>query len=520
MVDAADHPAPPRNPATQRLALWLLVCAVAVILALESWQVWRNYQNAFASARSDVGNIALAAAQHADDAIKEADSLLVSIRDRLEDQPLDQLDRPRVHRLLARQATLLPQLHGLFIYDRDGNWRVTDKSSNPPQASNADREYFQFHREHPEDRLHVGAVIESRSTHELIIPVSRRLEDRAGHFAGVLLATIRLQYFVDYYARFKLDGRGAITLALDDGTLMVRRPYVPEHVGTPLASSVLFRQYVTQASTGTALVRAMIDGRERLYAFQHLEGYPLVALAGISKSDILASWRQDMLRSVTVVGLIILGMLIFGFSLLREIRASERIEVALRLAHDELHKLTLKDSLTGLGNRRQFDTLLPVELARAQRNHQPLSLLMIDIDHFKAYNDHYGHPAGDRCLQAVAGVVASAARRPGDLAVRYGGEEMALLLPNCDAAGAQQVALAVQERLQVLEVPHATSAFGRITVSLGFAVQTPGGLQPPQPAELLANADAALYRAKHLGRNRTYPSVDPDDDQPQIMPPR
>ncbi|WP_145010397.1 GGDEF domain-containing protein [Pseudomonas oryzihabitans] len=509
MVDGTVTPQ--RNRAAQRLALLLLIGAVAVILALESWQVWRNYQNAFASARSDVGNIALAAAQHADDAIKEADSLLVSIRDRLEDQPLDELDRPRVHRLLARQAALLPQLHGLFIYDRDGSWRMTDKSSTPPPASNADREYFQFHRQHREDQLHVGAVIESRSTHELIIPVSRRLEDREGRFAGVLLATIRLQYFIDYYARFRLDARGAISLALEDGTLMVRRPYDPQHIGTTLADGELFRQYVTQAANGTALVRALIDGQERLYAFQRLEGYPLVALAGISKGDILASWRQDMLRSVIVVGIIIVGMLIFGFSLLREIRASLRSEAALRQAHDDLHLLTLKDSLTGLGNRRQFDTLLPVELARAQRNHQPLSLLMIDIDHFKAYNDHYGHPAGDRCLQAVAGVVASAARRPGDLAVRYGGEEMALLLPNCDAAGAQRVAHTVQERLQMLEVPHATSPFGRITVSLGFAVQWPGQPQPPLPAELLASADAALYRAKHLGRNRTHPSPDAAD---------
>jgi len=415
-----------------------------------------------------------------------------------------------VHRLLARQAALLPQLHGLFVYDRDGEWRVTDKSSEPPRANNADREYFQFHRQHPADVLHVGAVIESRSTHELIIPVSRRLEDRDGRFAGVLLATIRLQYFVDYYERFKLDARGAINLALDDGTLMVRRPYVPEHVGTPLATGDLFRQYVNQAPNGTALVRAMLDGQERLYAFQHLEGYPLVALAGISRRDILAGWRQDMLRSVTVVGLIILGMLVFGFRLLREIRAGERSAAALRQAHDELHLLTLKDSLTGLGNRRQFDNLLPVELARAQRNGQPLSLLMIDIDHFKAYNDHYGHPAGDRCLQAVAGVVASAARRPGDLAARYGGEEMVLLLPNCDEHGAQRVAATVQERLQVLEVTHATSPFGRITVSLGIAVQPPGQTPPPQPADLLASADAALYRAKHLGRNRSHPPPEAD----------
>ena len=494
-----------RNLVTQRLALALLVCAVAVILALESWQVWRNYQNAFASARSDVGNITLAVSQHASDALKEANSLLISIRDRLDDTPLAQLDRPRMHRLLARQAALLPQLHGLFVYDRDGNWLVTDQGAIPPQANNADREYFQFHRQHPEDVLHVGAVIRSRSSGELIIPVSRRIDDAEGHFAGVLLATIRLQYFVDYYARFRLDERGAITLALDDGTLLVRRPFQTDFVGTNLAAGELFQQHIQQTATGTALVRAVVDGQQRLYAFEHLQGYPLVALAGISRSAILASWRQDMLRSVVVVGILVVGMLVFGFSLLRQIRANVRSEAALRQAHDELQLLTLKDSLTGLGNRRQFDTLLPLELARAQRSGQPLSLLMIDVDHFKAYNDHYGHPAGDRCLQAVAGVVASAARRPGDLAVRYGGEEMALLLPNCDELGAYRVACTVQERLEALDVIHATSPLGRLTVSLGFAVYRPAQDAPPQAASLLASADEALYAAKHAGRNRIHP---------------
>ncbi len=499
-----------RNLVTQRLALALLVCAVAVILALESWQVWRNYQNAFASARSDVGNITLAVSQHASDALKEANSLLISIRDRLDDTPLAQLDRPRMHRLLAHQAALLPQLHGLFVYDRDGNWLVTDQGAIPPQANNADREYFQFHRQHPEDVLHVGAVIRSRSSGELIIPVSRRIDDAEGHFAGVLLATIRLQYFVDYYARFRLDERGAITLALDDGTLLVRRPFQTDFVGTNLAAGELFQRHIQQAATGTALVRAVVDGQQRLYAFEHLQGYPLVALAGISRSAILASWRQDMLRSVVVVGILVVGMLVFGFSLLRQIRANVRSEAALRQAHDELQLLTLKDSLTGLGNRRQFDTLLPLELARAQRSGQPLSLLMIDVDHFKAYNDHYGHPAGDRCLQAVAGVVASAARRPGDLAARYGGEEMALLLPNCDELGAYRVACIVQERLLALELRHATSPFGRITISLGFAVHQPSQSRHPQAASLLASADEALYVAKHSGRNRTHPSPAPD----------
>jgi len=486
--------------------LALLVCAVAVVFALEAWQVWRSYENDFANARSDVSNIALAAAQHGNDAFREADLLLVSVRDIVENQPLAQLDRPRIQRLLERQVALLPQLQGLFIYDRAGNWLVNDKTSMPPPTNSSDREYFQFHQHHLEDVMHVGTVINSRQTGELVIPVSRRLDDADGRFAGVILATIRLSYFIDYYARFQLDNRGAIALVTSDGTLLVRRPF--EHVGMSLANGELYREHIAKAASGMALSRSLVDGQKRLYAFQHLDSAPLVALAGISESAILASWRQGMLRSIVVVGILIIGMLIFGFSLLREIRMSVRHEAELRRAHDDLQVLTLKDSLTGLANRRHFDALLPAELARAQRTGQPLSLLMLDVDHFKAYNDRYGHPAGDRCLRAVAEVVATAARRPGDLAVRYGGEEMALLLPNCDRAGAFGVAGWIQEQLQALELPHAASTFGRVTVSLGFAVHEPSQLQP-HAAGLLASADEALYTAKHLGRNRIHPPLDP-----------
>jgi len=432
-------------------------------------------------------------------AFREADLLLLSVRDIVENQPLAQLNRPRIQRLLEREVALLPQLHGLFIYDRNGNWLVTDKSSTPPRINNSDRGYFKFHQAHLEDLMHVGEVINSRSTGELVIPVSRRLDDAEGRFAGIILATIKLSYFIDYYARFQLDNRGAIALVKNDGILVVRRPF--EHVGVNLAAGELYREYITKVASGTAIARSLIDGQTRLYAYQHLDSVPLFALAGISESTTLASWRQGMLRSIVVV-----GMLIFGFSLLREIRTGIRHEAQLRRAHDDLQVLTLKDSLTGLANRRHFDALLPAELARAQRTGQPLSLLMLDVDHFKAYNDHYGHPAGDRCLQAVAEVVAMAARRPGDLAVRYGGEEMALLLPNCTEAGAFGVASVIQEHLCTLALPHPTNSFGYVTVSLGFAVHVPGQ-QQPLAADLLACADAALYSAKHLGRNRIHPPL-------------
>jgi len=167
----------------------------------------------------------------------------------------------------------------------------------------------------------------------------------------------------------------------------------------------------------------------------------------------------------------------------------------------KLRELSSLDGLTGIANRRSFDEALAREWARAQREGRPLSLLMMDIDHFKAYNDHHGHLAGDGCLAEVAGTIAAAVRRAGDHAARYGGEEFAVILPNADAVAAAKVAEKIRASVAALELPHGasdTAAF--VTLSVGVATLTP--LRTLQASELIAAADRALYQAKHAGRNR------------------
>ncbi len=190
-----------------------------------------------------------------------------------------------------------------------------------------------------------------------------------------------------------------------------------------------------------------------------------------------------------------------------EARVLERT-LALAQANQRLQALSNSDGLLGIANRRHFDALLDTEWRRAARERRPLSLLMIDVDHFKRYNDHYGHPAGDRCLQAVARAAGSpaAARRPADLLARYGGEELAVLMPDTPNAGALAVAREIQSAIAALHLLHADSPVApTVTVSIGAAtlVPTPAGA----PAELLAAADAALYAAKAAGRNRVVAHV-------------
>ena len=166
----------------------------------------------------------------------------------------------------------------------------------------------------------------------------------------------------------------------------------------------------------------------------------------------------------------------------------------------KLATLSSTDGLTGITNRRGFDEALASEWRRAKRNGNTIALAMLDVDHFKSYNDYYGHQAGDQCLRTVASVIDAYARRTGDLAARYGGEEFALLAPAIEAARALAIGRGICEEIEQLALPHARSPYGVITISIGVASLTPD--TDNDSAVLVQQADRALYRAKQEGRNR------------------
>lgn len=186
----------------------------------------------------------------------------------------------------------------------------------------------------------------------------------------------------------------------------------------------------------------------------------------------------------------------------RELHAlvEERTQ-ALAQANQQLQLISNTDGLTGIANRRHFDQALAHEWARAQRAQTPVALIMLDVDVFKHFNDHYGHLAGDKCLQTLALTLAqSGGRREGDLVARFGGEEFVVLLPGSDAPAAMEVAHQIQHAVQALGLPHEGAPFGIVTVSFGVASVIP--VRDQAPEELVRRADRAMYRAKQGGRNR------------------
>jgi diguanylate cyclase (GGDEF)-like protein len=173
----------------------------------------------------------------------------------------------------------------------------------------------------------------------------------------------------------------------------------------------------------------------------------------------------------------------------------------LRKANDILRLTSAIDGLTGLANRQSFDECMDREWRRAMREHRPISLIMLDIDHFKRYNDNYGHQGGDDCLKKVAEVIAGSVKRPADLAARYGGEEFMVVLPDTDIRGATEIAEKLRIEVEVLGVPHAYSATASVvTISVGVASLVPE--QNMAFSRLIKMVDTMLYAAKHDGRNR------------------
>lgn len=184
-----------------------------------------------------------------------------------------------------------------------------------------------------------------------------------------------------------------------------------------------------------------------------------------------------------------------------DISERKQTEQKLLQLQKQLEELSYQDGLTGVANRRMFDNRFQMEWSNAQRTSQPLSLILLDIDYFKQYNDHYGHVRGDDCLKNVGQALSGAAVRPRDLLARYGGEEFVLLLPETDAQAAAQVAERCRQLIRGQNIQHAHSQVAPLlTISLGVSTLIPGPFDQPQA--FLERVDRLLYKAKHQGRNQ------------------
>jgi diguanylate cyclase (GGDEF)-like protein len=386
------------------------------------------------------------------------------------------------HLILFDHAATAKHFGAIQVFDADGRLTIDASTLDPVEENRGDEEFFQVHYNHSDAGLFISRPMLHRGAYAIVL--SRRVTGADGSFLGVVAGSIRFSYFHDLFGRLNLGPDDTITVLRRDATVIMRTPFDLDVIGRSLAHVPGVMRALSEPS-GSYTGLGALDGVPRLLVWR--DGTrPLVVLVGKPWSSILNLWRTEATR----IGAIMLGLISFvlGVTMFLAREIGRRA-----LAEGKLEELATTDALTGLKNRRKFDAAIDDEWRRATRQKTPLALLMIDADHFKSYNDTFGHQAGDQMLVGIAICITDSVRRAGDCASRYGGEEFAVLLPGLSAVEALRVAETI--RLKVQQWSDDT------TVSIGIASLTPAAAM--ESSVLVNAADKALYAAKANGRNRS-----------------
>ena len=466
--------------------LGLICAAVAALLHDSRAAVYRT-------ASSELSSLSAVISQ---DIARNLDLYDLSIRGALEDYKLPNvmaapLDIRRL--VLFDHAASASYLGALRVIDATGRVAIDSQATADDGRSFEEADYFRAQIDRNRGELFVGQPVFSKTDGTFAVGLSRRIDNADGSFGGVVVGTLQLDYFRHLFSRMKLGPRAAVSLFRDDGTMLMRRPYDPGMIGKVFKPGMLL-QRAARAHEGEYQAKSAIDGVERLIRFERIGKLPLILVVTAAVEDIYADWWRKAVAISALVAICCAVIIGLAFRLRRELARRMEAEAALGLLADE-------DALTGLANRRRFDAHLHRHWTAAVRSEAPLSLLLIDADRFKSFNDTFGHPAGDDALRTLSLCMKAIARGPDDLVSRFGGEEFAIVLPSTKATDALRLAERLREAVGELAISHPLSPCGHLTVSIGVATCHPQAKD--QPRSLIAAADAALYEAKDEGRNKT-----------------
>jgi diguanylate cyclase (GGDEF)-like protein len=398
--------------------------------------------------------------------------------------------------VLFDRAATAKDMGSIFVLDKNGVVILDSRVLTPQPENHSRSDYFIVHEESANAGLYVSSPWED-SNGEEFIAISRRLSNADGSFSGAVVGTLHLTYFRNLFDKVSLGDRDILLLVRQDGTIVMRTPFSQSMIGRNLAASQIFRRIVSNPAASFEDT-ARLDGVTRLYVSRSVGEYPLFITYGLSLNAVYAGWYQKVWR----IGLLMFVLCATNIALIAFLAG------ALKRRAEAEHLLAVTattDALTGLCNRRRLDEILDLEWRRAMRSQIPIALLMIDADNFKAYNDQFGHQAGDAALAAIAHCIQSNTRRASDISARYGGEEFSVLLPDTSLAGAITIAERIRASVLSLRADQQGRPDSTPTVSIGAASLVPR--QGLEPRDVIKAADAALYQAKNNGRNRTEPAL-------------
>lgn len=470
------------------------VLAMSAIIALVTFMLVREHSSARHAAIRASSNVVQLIDNEVQRNIDLYDASLQGLIETSQNPDFASIPTRLQHTLLFGKATGAPLRGDLLWIDAQGNI-VADSQADPPRKANlAGWPEFRAHREHADSGLIVSRPFQDQiGSLGWCISLSRRIASSSGQFLGVASGALRLDYFNTLFKSLNIGSDSSVSLISDEGFMLAREPL---SIGDAAAGADYrhrgnFLAIMAAGTSGSFVAVSGSDKKERLYTFARVGQLPMIVVVAVSTEVVYGAWRRTALLVCAATGGLCLGILWLGALLRRELKKRQRAE-------RKLATLAATDSLTGLPNRRQLDLTLHREWLRAQRTHKPLSVLMIDVDDFKAFNERHGHQGGDDALRAVANTLRNCTHRPADLAARYGGEEFLVILAETNPDGARTIAETIRLAVAQQIVPGSPQL--SVTVSIGVASTTLAG--PDSMEGLLAEADAALYRAKHNGRNQ------------------
>ncbi|PLZ00050.1 diguanylate cyclase [Burkholderia sp. WAC0059] len=411
----------------------------------------------------------------------------------------DGVEQPDVMRLpvtlrdqaLFSRAAAARYIRNVAVFDRHGNL-IADSLETGARPSRSERvSAADLRLARRTNQLLVGHPYMTSDTMTRLVTLSRAVRTPNGRFDGVVIATVNLDYFSEVLSGLQIDAHGVVSVSLRDGTALMstlapeRQRPVPDSFGRWMGER--FAQWFSRALHGSSADDAITAQRT-------VPGTPMIVDVSLPSSQVFADWKRRC-EQVAILGVIVsLGFAALSVYLAYTLRMRARLDAVVQ-------RLATTDALTDLHNRWAFDRAYKHEVEKARKTGQPISVLFVDVDHFKRFNDRYGHVAGDRALQAVAQVLKSSVRRGSDFVSRYGGEEFVVLLPGVDAKAAVAMAERLRLAVEELAIAHEAVEGGILTSSIGVA--SIDNTEAQHDVEhLLEDADRALYSAKEVGRNR------------------
>jgi diguanylate cyclase (GGDEF)-like protein len=475
---------------------FIIGCIFLAVIGNAGLQIWWDYQETYRRQSTTVRDVSRVVEDQIHNSVLQAETMLGFLAEMIQaDHGLIFINEKSRWRKLHSLCGALPGCRSIAVVNPAGKITALSDVENSPLIDASDREYFRVAK--ATNKLFIGpAVIARIPGKPIIFSIARPVSDSSGKLLAIISAGMDTAHLTEFYGLLGFTVNPTVTVFKTNGDLVARNPDIGKYVGKNFSSGPLFREQLPKGPSGTYLSHSVLDGKVRIASYQTIKELDLVVYAGVDLDTALRDWRTRAWRtgiaSAIALGFIFLA-LYWGYRSLARSRN-------LRAKNIELDRISNLDALTGIANRRFFDTSLNAIWNRHREENKPLSLLMLDIDYFKQFNDLYGHQAGDKCLRAVAAALQGALLRNVDVAARYGGEEFAVIL-DVGPHGAKSVAERMRIAIESLAIPNTGSKVASVvTISVGVAATPSSGARTI--AELIDAADSALYVAKHNGRNQ------------------